>query len=75
MCPEFQLQPLTHTAMLQELIDKLGEKNTDELIRYIQQCLPGCIVSDDRNDVKVDLGNTSLMEQHRLGKYIEMIAQ
>ena len=75
VCPESQLRPLIDTDMLQELINKLGDKDMDELIRHLQQCLPGCIVSDDGNNVDVDLGNATLMEQHRLAKYIEMIAQ
>jgi hypothetical protein len=60
---------------MQGLINKLGDKDMDELIRYLQQCLLGCIVSDDGNDVDVDLGNATLMEQHRLAKYLERIEQ
>ena len=77
VCPECQSRHLTgiDCVALQELIDKLGDKDMDDLIRYIQQCLPGCIVGDDGNDVDVDLGNITLMEQHRLAKHVERIAK
>ena len=67
--------PMSQWKRIEGLINKLGDKDIDEVIRYLQQCLPGCIVSDDGNDVDVDLSNATLMDQQRLAKYLERIAQ
>ena len=74
-CPKSQLQRMTHSecVVLQELIDNLGDKETDDIIQYVQQYLPVCVVGDDGNDAEVDLSKLTLREQHQLAKYVESI--
>ena len=73
--PKSQLQPMTQSGCveLQDLIDNLGDKEIDDIIQYVQQYFPVCIVGDDGNDVEVDLGKLTLREQHQLAKYVESI--
>ena len=74
-CPKSQLQPMKQCGCveLQDLIDTLGDKEIDDIIQYVQQYLPVCVVGDDGNDVEVDLSKLTLREQHQLATYVDSI--
>ena len=74
-CPKSQLQPMTQSGCveLQDLIDNLGDKEIDDIIQYVQQYLPVCVVGDDGNDAEVDLSKLTLREQHQLAKYLRVL--